>query len=247
MKTVLQLKNIFKQYKRFLLSDISFSVRSGSVCGLVGVNGAGKSTTIRILADLIQQDSGEVLLWGRDRKTCNQNARIGYVMDSSYFYEMQSIKQIAKRFSGLYSNWNWDRFDEFMRLFRLDEKQKAKDLSKGMKMQLALAVALSHGAELLVLDEPTSGLDPYIRDQLLTIIKGFASEQQGSVLFSTHITTDLEKAADQIIMLHEGKIVFDCPTEDLPSLQGKTLGTEWSGLDNCVLSYIEYLKNGGMK
>lgn len=239
------LKKSKKKYGRFTLKDVSFAVNPGNICGLIGINGAGKSTTIKIISAMVRPDSGSVSFWGKDRRSFNPNSRVAYVMDSSYFYENQTISQVAKRVAGLFRYWDKKLFQEYLEFFKLTENQKIQTLSKGMKMQLSLSIALSHGADFLILDEPTSGLDPYIRNQLISILKEFVSREGRGVLFSTHITTDLEKAASQVVMLHNGGVVFDSAIEELPILQQKQIGCTWTGLDDCVLNYINKLRDNG--
>ena len=166
-------------------------------------------------------------------------------MDSSYFYEKQTMKTVKGIVASTYRNWNENDYQYYMELFQLDEKQKIEELSKGMKMKFALTLALSHNARLLIMDEPTSGLDPLVRSQTMEVLKAFVADGNRSVLFSTHITSDLEKAADNIIFLHEGRIVFEEALKNIPDLQKKVLGTEYDSLENCILGLIQYMKEGG--
>lgn len=245
MEKLLELKNIGKNYKKFQLQNISFTIKPGSITGFVGINGSGKSTTIKIIADLIRKDSGTIKLFGVDREVKCNNELIGYVMDSSYFYEKQTMKTVKGIVASTYRNWNENDYQYYMELFQLDEKQKIEELSKGMKMKFALTLALSHNARLLIMDEPTSGLDPLVRSQTMEVLKAFVADGNRSVLFSTHITSDLEKAADNIIFLHEGRIVFEEALKNIPDLQKKVLGTEYDSLENCILGLIQYMKEGG--
>lgn len=242
MSLVLEIKKMSKKYKRFHLNNISFSIQPGSICGFVGINGAGKSTTIRGIADLIKIDSGTVLFWGDDKHNKNIYERIGYVPDNSCFYGMQTILQVKKTISGLYSQWDETEYQKYMAIFRLDERKKIKELSKGMKVQFALALALSHHADLLIMDEPTSGLDPYIRNQILQILKEFVSNGKNSVLFSTHIISDLEKIADKIVFIQAGKIILEQPMSELPSYYQNQMGKKWVSLEDCFMNYIKLFR-----
>ncbi|MCL2052149.1 MAG: ABC transporter ATP-binding protein [Lachnospiraceae bacterium] len=244
MKYLLELENVSKKYKRFSLKDISFSVSPGVITGFVGINGAGKSTTIKIIADLIKKDNGVLRFFGEERKSKYTNELIGYVMDSSYFYEKQTLKSIKNTISGTYRNWNENDYQRYLDLFLLDESQKVEELSKGMKMKYALALALSHNARLLIMDEPTSGLDPLIRSQIISVLKEFIADGTRSVLFSTHITSDLEKVAKNIIFIHDGKIVFNEALSNISSLHKKIIGTDFMTLEDCIIDFIEYMKRG---
>lgn len=245
MEYILELNNIEKNYKKFHLQNVCFKIRPGCITGFVGINGAGKSTTIKIIADLIRKDSGTVKLFGIDRVKKCFNEQIGYVMDSSYFYEKQSLGMLKHIVSSTYQNWNEKDYEYYMKLFQLNEKQKIEELSKGMKMKYALTLALSHNANLLIMDEPTSGLDPLVRSQTMKILKEFVSNGTRSVLFSTHITSDLEKVADNIVFIHDGKIIFDEELINIPDFQKKVLGTEYDTLESSILNFIDYMKQGG--
>ncbi len=246
MEYLLELDNISKKYKRFKLQQVSFKIKPGNITGFVGINGSGKSTTIKIIADLLRKDSGTVKFFGKDREKQCFNEQIGYVMDSSYFYEKQTLKAVKSIISRAYQSWNEDEYRHYMDIFQLEEKQKIKELSKGMKMKYALTLALSHNARLLIMDEPTSGLDPLVRNQTMKVLEEFVADGSRSVLLSTHITSDLEKVANNIIFIHDGKIIFDETLENLPSFQKKSLGIEYESLENSILDFIEYKKTGGV-
>jgi ABC-2 type transport system ATP-binding protein len=246
MEYLLELDKIEKSYKRFQLQQVSFKIKPGHITGFVGINGSGKSTTIKIIADLVRKDSGTVKLFGIDREKKCFNEQIGYVMDSSYFYEKQTLRKVKNIVSSTYQNWNENDYKRYMELFQLDEKQKIEDLSKGMKMKYALTLALSHNARLLIMDEPTSGLDPLVRSQTMNVLKEFVADGTRSVLFSTHITSDLEKVADNIIFIHNGKIRFHEDLVNIPFIHKKILGTKYDSLENSILSFIDYMKQGGV-
>ena len=246
MEYLLELENVSKKYKRFQLQQVSFRIKPGNITGFVGINGSGKSTTIKIIADLIRKDSGTVKFFGIDRKKQCFNEQIGYVMDSSYFYEKQTLRTVKNIISSAYQNWNESEYRHYMELFELEEKQKIQELSKGMKMKYALTLALSHNARLLIMDEPTSGLDPLIRKETMKVLEEFIADGTRSVLFSTHITSDLEKVANNILFIHGGKIIFDETLDNIPSLQEKMLGKEYVSLEDSMLNFIEHMKQGGV-
>jgi len=238
----LEIKNITKSYKRFKLDDVSFTVPEGSICGFVGINGAGKSTTVKIVEGLVGKESGTVTFWGEETLSSKVKEEIGFVPDSCYFYEKQSIKKLKRFISGLYTNWDEETYRKYIDFFGLDEKKKIGELSKGMRMQVSLVFALSHNSRLLIMDEPTSGLDPYIRSKMMAILRDFVKDGKNSVLFSTHILSDLDKTADKIVFIHGGKIIFEANKEELPDLFENKLGMEWKSLDENIVEYIEILK-----
>lgn len=212
MESMLEINGLKKSYKgKKVLNDVNFNVMEGCVTGFIGINGAGKTTTIKSVLGLSFPDAGEIKIFGKTLKENEKEIkdRIGIVFDNGYLYEDLSINEMKKIISSAYSRWDNTVFLSYLDRFSLDKKQKIKTLSKGMKIKYALSLALSHHADLLIMDEPTSGLDPKVRKQLLEIIKEFVAEDGKAVFFSTHITNDLEKTADQVIMLHQGKILFE--------------------------------------
>lgn len=214
-KTALELSNVSKQYKDFTLGNISFKVPQGSIVGLIGENGAGKSTTINAVLGLISKDSGTVTML---RKTdidavCKEN--IGVVFDGNNYPDMLTPKQLGKVFENIYSSWNKEKYEQLLKKFNLPLDKKIKKFSKGMKMKYAISVAFSHNSKLLILDEATSGLDPIMRDEILDMFLDFIQDEENSILVSSHITSDLEKVADYIVFIHNGKIVFSKPKDEL--------------------------------
>ena len=204
----LEVRNLRKVYPAFTLQDVSFSVPAGSVTGIVGRNGAGKSTTLKSLLGLVHPDGGEVRFCGMDTAE-NEKAfkeEIGVVLGGIDFYPKKKLKTITAVTKKFYVNWDEEAYRRYMALFALDEQKRVDQLSNGMRVKYLIALALSHGARLLILDEPTSGLDPVSRDELVQLFKALVADGQRSVLFSTHITSDLEKCADAIVYIKEGKV-----------------------------------------
>lgn len=214
-KTALELSNVSKQYKDFTLDNISFKVPQGSIVGLIGENGAGKSTTINAVLGLISKDSGTITMLGKtDIDTvCKEN--IGVVFDGNNYPDMLTPKQLGKVFENIYSSWNKEKYEQLLKKFNLPLNKKIKKFSKGMKMKYAISVAFSHNSKLLILDEATSGLDPIMRDEILDMFLDFIQDEENSILVSSHITSDLEKVADYIVFIHNGKIVFSKPKDEL--------------------------------
>ncbi len=213
----LEIRNVSKNYDRFQLEHVSLELPQGCIMGLIGENGAGKSTLIKAILDLIQKDSGEVLFYGKplDSSQTELKEQIGVVFDSIHFHEVLTPLQIGSISALTYQNWDENLYQKYLKDFKLPEKSKIKDFSKGMKMKLNIAVALSHQAKLLILDEPTAGLDPIARDELLDIFLDFIQDETHSILISSHITSDLEKIADYITFLHEGKLLFTKSKDEL--------------------------------
>lgn len=217
MQTMLQVENLTRQYPDFTLDHVSFQIAGGTIMGLVGENGAGKSTTIRAILGLIRRDAGTVTFCGKPLTTDSRElkAQIGVVFDSLAFYEGLTVEQALSICSMAYSNWDEEWCMELMRRFQLKESQKIKELSRGMKMKLSLVMAMAHRPKLLLLDEPTGGLDPVVRDDLLELFLEFVQDEEHAILMSSHITTDLEKVADYVTFLHDGKILLSQSKDDL--------------------------------
>lgn len=210
MTNVIEVSGLRKIYSSFGLRDISFSVPENCITGFIGVNGAGKSTTIKSILNLIKTENGSVQFWGMDIKTHEQEIknRIGVVLDDGAFYEDLTMSEMKRIIAPAYTSWDEATYKTTMEQFSLNPKQKISTLSKGMKAKYALALALSHHADLLIMDEPTSGLDPMIRSEFMKMLLDFMKQDGKSVFFSTHITSDLDRVADMLVMIHDGNIVF---------------------------------------
>lgn len=217
MSNILELKNVNKEYKDFSLSNVSFSLEEGYIMGLIGPNGAGKSTTIKLIMNLVRKTSGEINVFGLDNIKHEKEIKekIGFVYDENYFYEELTITEMKSIISKFYKGWDDQKFNQYISDFDLQPRKKIKDLSKGMKMKFSLAVALSHNARLIVMDEPTSGLDPVFRREILDILYSMMQNDKMGILFSTHITTDLEKIADYITFINKGKVNFSLPKDEI--------------------------------
>ena len=213
----LKLTNITKKYDDFILDNVSFNVPKGNIVGLIGENGAGKSTTLNSILDIIERDSGDVFILDSEKNKISNATRekIGVVFDGNNFPEDLTPQKLNNVLKAIYSNWDEKKFYELLENFSLPKNKKIKKFSKGMKMKLSISVALSHKAELLILDEATSGLDPVVRDDILDILLDFVQEENNSILMSSHITSDLEKIADYIVFIHKGKVIFEETKDNL--------------------------------
>lgn len=210
MENILEVSKLNKSYIDFSLTDISFFLPEGSITGFIGVNGSGKTTTIRSILGLVNFNSGSISAFGQDmgKNAGMLRERIGVVLDDGGFYEEFSMSEMKGIVAPAFKNWQEQDYNSYMEQFGLNPKQKISTLSKGMKMKFSLALALSHKAELLIMDEPTSGLDPLIRSQLLKILADYMKKDGKAVFFSTHITSDLEQIADRLILIDNGRILF---------------------------------------
>lgn len=210
MNNVLEISNVTKDYKKFKIDNISFNLPKGYIMGFIGANGAGKTTTIKLILNMIKRESGEIKVFGLDniREEERIKEQIGVVFDECYYLEDWTINDVEKAVSMFYKNWNSSIYEKYLKEFNLARDKKVKDLSRGMRMKLMIAVAFSHEAKLLILDEPTSGLDPVARDEFLDILRDYIEDEEKSVIFSSHITSDIEKIADYITYINNGKIIF---------------------------------------
>lgn len=210
-------QNISKSFSGFHLDNISFSLPKGYIMGLVGTNGAGKTTTIKLILNMMEKNCGDISVFGLDAiKNDRQiKQKLAVVFDTNIFVDEWTINETEKAISPFYDEWNHKTFTEMLEKFQLSPKMKVGKLSRGMQMRLMLACAFSHNAQLLILDEPTSGLDPLARDELMELLQDYIKDGERSVLFSTHITSDLQKVADYITFLKHGKLVFTGSMDDL--------------------------------
>lgn len=213
----LEIKNISKTYKNFKLDDISFILPCGHIMGLIGENGAGKSTIINCILDIIEKDSGNISVLGQknDKNNVSLKENIGVVLDASDVYDNYTVKQVENIMKDVYKQWNHEVYDYYIQKFALPLNKMIKDFSRGMKMKMAITIALSYQPKLLILDEATSGLDPIMRDEILDVFMEFVQDENHAILLSSHISSDLEKIADYITFIHEGKLILSTSKDEL--------------------------------
>lgn len=211
IENLVEFKNVSKYFKDFSLENVNLQVKKGQITGFVGANGAGKSTTMKLMMNLLQPDTGEIKVFGKEYTNHQKEIkeRIGFVYDSNVFYESLNLKDIRKIIGPAYKNWSDSQFNDYIQKFELPSHKAIKTFSKGMLMKTSLAIALSHEAEFIMMDEPTAGLDPVFRRELLDILKEMMVDGRRTIFFSTHITSDLERIADNITFIHKGKILFN--------------------------------------
>lgn len=248
MNFVLQVENLSKSYadSDFNLENVSFSIPKGTILGFVGKNGAGKSTTINTILNIIPKDSGDIKIFGREMLDADTDIRnnIGVVFDSTNFNGELTPKMLEKVLGDIYFNWNSDKYFELMDRFKLPIDKKIKTYSRGMTMKVGIAIALSHDAKLLILDEATSGLDPVVREEILDVFLEFVEDEENSILLSSHISSDLEKIADYIAFIENGKIILTEKKDDLIYKYGiaRMKQIDFEKLDKS--DYIAYRKRG---
>lgn len=229
---MLKVSNLCKHYPSFDLKDVSFEVERGYITGFIGENGAGKSTTMKCIMNLVKPDSGSVEILGKDFYTNEEDLKekIAFNPGAFDYYPKTKIKSIVKVYKSFFKEWDEDAYRKYMAQFSLDENKKVSELSAGMKVKLGITLALSHNAELIILDEPTSGLDPVARDEIVDVFRSIVESGERSVLFSTHITSDLDKCADYIVFIHQGEIVMKGSKDDILEshllVRGKTSDLE---------------------
>ena len=217
MKT-LEIKDLVKVYPNsFKLGSIDLEIESGTIVGLIGENGAGKTTLIKSILNILKIDNGNIKIFNKDYQKCEHDIKedIGVVLDNMFFPEIMKIKDIDIVMKDIYKNWDSELFNKYLKEFSLPKNKIIKDLSKGMKKKVEIITALSHHPKLLILDEPTSGLDPVIRSEVLDLFLKFIQDENNSILFSTHITTDLEHIADKIVFIDNGKVILDKTRDEI--------------------------------
>jgi len=217
MENAIEIKGLRKKFGNFGVEDVSFSLPKGFIMGFVGKNGAGKTTTIKAILNMLNRDSGEIKIFGKDniKDEADIKQKIGVVMDSPFYEENWTLVQVGKALKPFYKDWDCAKFDKLLKDFTLDPNKRIKQLSRGMKMKIMIAAAMAHNPDLLILDEPTSGLDAVARDELMEILQSFIRNENKSILFSTHITSDLEKIADYITFINNGKIMHSDTKDNL--------------------------------
>ncbi|MCR4911620.1 MAG: ABC transporter ATP-binding protein [Bacilli bacterium] len=210
MDTILELDKVVKNYPSFSLKEVSFAVKPGEIMGFIGRNGAGKTTTLKCIMNLVHFESGSISAFGGDmtENELENKQRIGFALSELNYYPNRTIKQLMNVTKRFYKNFDEKKFHEVCKLFNLNINKKLEELSSGMKVKYSVAIALSHNAELLILDEPTSGLDPVSRDEILDIFREIVKNKDRAILFSTHITSDLDKCASNITYIHDGSIIY---------------------------------------
>ncbi|MGN0611884.1 MAG: ABC transporter ATP-binding protein [Ruminiclostridium sp.] len=213
----IEIKNVTCKFDGFLLDNISFSVPSGSIMGFVGRNGAGKTTTIRSMINSVTPDSGEIKIFGLDNRKHEQKIKedIAVVFDEIPFPDTLTPLQLGKVFAGLYKSWDGKHYLSMLERFSLPQKKRIRDFSRGMKMKLQICTALSHNAKLLIMDEATSGLDPVVRSEMLDVFQEFICDEEHSIIMSSHITSDIERIADTVTFIDNGKILISGVTTEI--------------------------------
>lgn len=236
----LEIKNLAKTYQDFRLENLTLTLPTGCIMGLIGENGAGKSTTIKLILNMIHKESGSITILGKDNQENISLIKedVGVVMDEVGFPECLTAKQVGKIMKDTYRNWEVGTYQEYLKKFSVPENKPFKDFSKGMKMKLGIAVAMSHDPKLLILDEATSGLDPVVRDEVVELLSEFTREESHSILISSHIVSDLERLCDYIAFLHKGRLVL-CEEKD-------ALLEEY-GVMHCTAGVLRELRPGAVK
>ena len=216
MNTMLTISGLNKKYPSFSLKDVSFEVKPGEIMGFIGRNGAGKTTTLKSIMNLIHYESGVITAFDKDmtENELENKQRIGFALSELNYYPNKTIRQLMNVTKRFYKNFDEQKFQEVCKIFNLNVDKKLEELSSGMKVKYSVAIALSHKAELLILDEPTSGLDPVSRDEILDIFREIVKNKERAILFSTHITSDLDKCATNITYIHDGEIIFTGQKKD---------------------------------
>ena len=245
MENILEIKNLSKKYDGFELRNVNIELPKGMIMGFIGENGAGKTTTIKSILNLINNDSGDIKIFGLDNKENERKIKedIGVVLDDSFLSEFLNPVDINKMMKNIYKNWDEKLYFKYISDFKLPKEKNSKEYSSGMKMKLKIAVALAHHPKLLILDEPTSGLDPVARNEILDIFQEFIQDENKGIFVSSHITSDLEHIADYITFINNGEIIFTKTRDELLESYGivKCSEEQFKGIDK--KDYIKYRKN----
>ncbi len=239
----LEIKNLTKSYPDFLLDNLNLTLPSGCIMGLVGENGAGKSTTIKLILDMVHKDSGSITILGKDNQDHIELIKedIGVVMDEAGIPECLTVRQVGKVMKHTFRNWDENEYARLVKKLALPDKKQFKDFSRGMKMKLGIAIAMSHNSKLLILDEATSGLDPVVRDEVVEMFSEFTRDETHSILISSHIVSDLEKLCDYIAFLHKGKLLL-CEEKDRLLAEYGLLHCTAEELRNLPAQAVKYSK-----
>ena len=254
MKNALEIRGLTRKYEGFALDSVNLTLPRGCVMGLVGENGAGKTTLIKTVLDLVRPDSGEIEVLGGRADDAAVRERIGAVLEDGGFLSTMNAAQVDTLLGRAYRAWDGAQFASYLDRFGIDRRKAIKDYSRGMKMKLSIAAALSHGAELLILDEATSGLDPVVRDEVLDLLYDFMQDESHAVLLSSHITSDLDKIADEITFIHKGEVLLSEPDEHEPfrktdivsfGCQGHFIGEGISGYLHACAYLVQLLRIDG--
>ncbi len=227
MESAVSIKNLTKKYEGFEIKNLNLEIPKGYITGIVGKNGAGKTTILKSMIEMVIPDCGEVCVFGKNIKDngVDLRNRIGVVLGSGNYYDNLTLKQNKNIFASFYAKWDERAFERYCKLFELPVNKKVEELSTGMRVKFTIALALSHNAELLLMDEPTAGLDPVVRDEILELLMEIMQDEQKSIIFSTHITSDLDKIADFIVLINNGKVKLNEAKDDLLERHAVIKGT----------------------
>lgn len=208
-------QDLCKQFDGFSLDHVSFQVPKGRIVGFIGENGAGKSTTINLILDELKKDNGQIRIFGMEHTIPSVREDIGVVFDECNFHDVFTVSDIEKILSGIYKSWDGSLYRQYLEKFKIPERKQIGSFSKGMKMKLSIICAMAHRPKLLILDEATTGLDPVVRDEMLDLFLEFIQDEECSIFFSSHITSDIQRIADYVILIHQGRIIFEEQKDDL--------------------------------